>query len=365
VKPSNPETDPRLIKELSSIIGAGHIANIICICKKYELEKSNKPNVFNLKLTGKSGFGSLLNWPIWWIYEFYYLLKIQADVIHALNYNSIFPAIIVGKIRKIPVIYEIMDTTYDELRLPKMIRNAIMYIDKIFMKFSDAIILVDENQIKQFNGIPNENINIIYDSALDIGNLVFSRVTEDNTFTIVYVGVLYKIRRLNIDKLCDVIKDIEGVKFIIAGYGDLIEDIIQWERKSKDKIEYIGKISYIESLKLYLNSDCLVVLRDSNVNTNKYICGSKLWEAMMCCRPILVNKGTSTAIKVLEENCGIVVDANNLSELKEKIILMRDNPDLCRLLGQNGRKAYEERYSWDVMEKRLLDIYRYLAENTG
>jgi len=362
IKPSDPRTDPRLIKELGSIIKGGHSANVICMCEKYEPETSNRVNVHNLKLKGRKNFTSLFYWPIWWVYEFYSLLRVQTDIFHVLNYNSILPAIVVGKIRKIPVIYEIMDTTYDALKLPGTLRNAIIFFDKVFMKYSDAIILVDECQIKQFRGIPNDDVNVIYDSAQDFRRSETTTTKAGATFVMLYVGVLYKIRQLNLDKLYSVIKDIDGVKLIIAGYGDLVDDIKQWEKTSDGKVEYIGRIDYSEALKLSLDADCLVVLRSSNLNTNKYICGSKLWESMMCGRPILVNKGTSTATKVLKEDCGLVVDAHDLSELKEKIILMRDNPDLCRRLGQNGRRAYEERYSWDIMENNLLNLYRRLTE---
>jgi len=363
VKPSDPRTDPRLIKEVGSIIKAGHRVNVFCMCEKYEQETSDRVNIHNLKLKGRNNFTSLLFWPIWWTYEFYSLLHVQADIFHVLNYNSILPAIIAGKIRKIPVIYEIMDTTYDALKLPDGIRNLIMFFDKIFMKNSDAIILVDECQIQQFRGIPNNNVNIIYDSAHDFKDSEIINAKAGSTFILLYIGVLYKIRQLNLDKLCNAIKDIDGVKFIIAGYGDLVDDIKQWEHTANGKVEYIGQIEYSEALRLSLNADCLVVLRSSNLNTNKYICGSKLWESMMCSKPILVNEGTSTAVKVLNENCGLVVDAHDLSRLKEKIIMMRDNPDLCRRLGENGRRAYEKRYSWDTMEKRLLDVYRRIAEN--
>ena len=69
----------------------------------------------------------------------------------------------------------------------------------------------------------------------------------------------------------------------------------------------------------------------------------------------------STAIKVLEENCGLVVDANNVEEIKEAILKLRDNPKLCAELGANARRAYEERYSWEIMEQRLLALYRELT----
>ena len=82
----------------------------------------------------------------------------------------------------------------------------------------------------------------------------------------------------------------------------------------------------------------------------------------MCGKPILVNSKTSTADKVLREKCGMVVDVNDLPELEKTIVLLKDNPDLCRQMGQNGRNAYEERYSWDLMEERLLNLYLHLAE---
>lgn len=123
----------------------------------------------------------------------------------------------------------------------------------------------------------------------------------------------------------------------------------------------MGSIGHEEVLRITAEADLLSVFRSHRVLASKYICGSKLLEAMMCGRPILVNKGTSTANKVLEENCGLVVDVNNIEEIKEAIIKLRDDPELCEELGANGRKAYEEQYGWEIMEQRLLTLYRELT----
>jgi glycosyltransferase involved in cell wall biosynthesis len=82
---------------------------------------------------------------------------------------------------------------------------------------------------------------------------------------------------------------------------------------------------------------------------------------MMCGKPILVNNGTSTADKVVEENCGLVVDANNITEIRDAIVMLRDDPELRMKLGANGRRAYEERYSWEIMEQRLITLYQELT----
>ena len=153
------------------------------------------------------------------------------------------------------------------------------------------------------------------------------------------------------------IKDLEDVQLVIAGYGDMIEEIKNLECENPDKIKYIGPIPHEDVLKWSKQVDLLFVLRDPVIPINKYICGSKLMEAMSCGKPILVNKGTSTAAKVIKENCGFVVDANDLSKIKEILMFIRDNPDLCNYLGQNGKRSYEEQYNWNVMEKRLLNLY--------
>ena len=366
VKPSDPTLDSRLIKEAGSIKKKGYSANIISMhkwnadSKKYDQIEACQ--TFNLGLNTNKGFKSLFLWPIWWAYEFYSLFTVKSDIFHVINYNSVLPALIVGRIRRIPVIYEMLDTTYDTRDLPKKVRSLVMRLDKYLMSWSDAVILVDEKQAVEFGGIPNPNVSVIYDTALDFAHNASVEDVVDGTFLIIYVGTLYKSRKLNLDLLVQTIKNLEGIKFIVAGYGDLVEDIKIWETESKGKVEYIGSLDYSEALKLSLKASCLVVLRDSNIITNRFICGSKIWEAMMCGKPILVNSKTSTADKVLREKCGMVVDVNDLPELEKTIVLLKDNPDLCRQMGQNGRNAYEERYSWDLMEERLLNLYLHLAE---
>jgi glycosyltransferase involved in cell wall biosynthesis len=122
-------------------------------------------------------------------------------------------------------------------------------------------------------------------------------------------------------------------------------------------VGFIGRIPYEEVLERSLNCDLLFVLRDSKLPVNRYICGSKLFQAMMCRKPLLVNKGTSTALKVIKDNCGIVVDAHNVDEIRKTVLKLKTNPELGRKLGMNGRKAYEKKYSWELMEHRLLSLY--------
>ena len=83
---------------------------------------------------------------------------------------------------------------------------------------------------------------------------------------------------------------------------------------------------------------------------------------MMCGKPIIVNEGVATADKVCEENCGLVVPYGDYEALKEAVLTLKNNPELRKELGENGRRAYETKYNWKIMEKRLLDLYASLEE---
>lgn len=323
----------------------------------------NKENIEELQMRLKApvGFKVVFFYLIWWCFVFKALMIEKWDVAYAINLESVPPAVIAGKLKRKSVIYDNLDSWEDYLPLPNVIRKIFIKIDRIFMQLVSGVILADEMQVEEMGGIPNSNVVTVYDSPEDVTDVVIKGDRCSNKFTLFYAGGLSSARALNLDKAFTAVKNIEGVKLVIAGYGDLVDEIKRLSQELPEKIEFIGSISHEEVLRRTAEADLLFVFRSPRVLANKYICGSKLLETMMCGKPILVNKGTSTANKVLEENCGLVVDANNVKEIKEAIIKLRDDSKLCEKLGVNARRAYVKRYSWDIMEQRLLDCYSELT----
>jgi len=355
----------RLPKEIEVLKRAGYAITLLNWDRDYKGGKSDKSEEYKeiqLRLNAPTGIKILPYLTIWWGFVFVRLMTSKWDIAHAVNFDSVIPTMIAGKLKRKAVMYEILDIYEYELVLPDVIRKICVKIDKLFMRFVNGVIVADEMQIVGMGGIPNLNVIPIYDSppiALLNENEPFPR--KDKNFTLFYAGVLYKTKRLNLDKVFEVIKNLKNVKLVIAGYGDLVDEIKEWSYHMPNKVEFIGRIRYSEVFKRGSQSDLFFVLRDPIVPANKYTCGSTLFNAMICGKPILVNKENSTANKVREENCGLVVDAHNVDEIRDAIIKLRDNPKLCEELGKNARIAYEEKYSWEIMERRLVDLYRELT----
>jgi glycosyltransferase involved in cell wall biosynthesis len=174
---------------------------------------------------------------------------------------------------------------------------------------------------------------------------------NQNGFKLLFTGHLRPGRGLEL--LPDIVKNLEETQLIITGRAE--------DQKLLDKIEGISNISYKgfldhnQVLDLEASSDAMVALYDLNLQTqNKYVMGNKLFEAMMFGVPVITNVATQI---VNETDCGIIVDYDNPEQIKEAIITLRDKPELCKRLGTNGRKAFLEKYNWNLMEHKLFVLY--------
>jgi len=357
--------DIRVPKEIQAFNQAGYEVTLLCWDREcrtsapYQHEDSFKE--IRVRLKALWGIRVLPFLPIWWCLSFFHLMLTKWDIAHALNFDSIVPAAIAGKLKRKPVIYELLETYEDRVVLPRIARHFLIQVDKLFMRLATSVILADEEQNEELGGIPNKKVVAVYDSPPDFFHESNVAPRRKEKFTIFQASVLNKMRQLNLDKLVSAVKHIENVKLVIAGYGDQVEEIEEWSNEMPEKIEFMGRLEYRETLERSKAADVLFELRSPLVPQHKYICGSKLLQAMMCGKPFLANQGTSTASKVYEENCGLVVDANNIEEIREAIIKLRDNPALCQELGANARRAYEQKYGWHIMEQRLIGLYAELT----
>lgn len=356
---------PRLGREAQALAAEGHEVTILAWdrdCCSPEAEHRDNYQIHRFRFKAPYGPRMLPLLLIWWFFEFWWLLKEDLDVIQAAELDTILPALVAAAIRRRPVIYELSDIYEDQVPLPRILRKALLYIDKILMRLVDVVTIADEARIKELNGIPNRNVMVIYfNSPADLLKGTDTSLRQGDAFTIFYAGQLCRKRQLNLDTVIMAITGTDNVNLIIAGYGDLVEEIREWSDKLPDKVQFIGQISHPEVLERTMTADLLIALHDPTLLTNQFGIPNKLFEAMMCRKPILVSKGTVAAEIVEKENCGLVVDSSSTEEIKEAIIRLKESPELCQLLAANGRRTYEQRYNWEIGRQRLVNLYNEMS----
>ena len=239
--------------------------------------------------------------------------------------------------------------------LRKLIRIQVAFIEKYGIGFTDALFLVDESRYEEVKGAQIKKLEYIYNTPPDsMQNYNVEQQSSNNDFLIFYGGLLHKSRGL--EYMIGAVKVIDNVKLIIAGTGVDV-DIIKKATQQTNKINYIGYISYEKLIKYTMQADLLFAFYDPSVPNNKRASPNKLFEAMMCGKPIIVSDGSSMTNIVRSENCGLVVPFGDVRAIIDSINKLKTDEKLRYYLGSNGRRAYRNKYSWSIMEKRLLDAY--------
>jgi glycosyltransferase involved in cell wall biosynthesis len=359
IRSNSIDPDARLEKEAKTLADAGYTVTLLGWQRSGNApptENRSGYTIRRIKLMAPYGLKIIFYLPIWWTIEFFQLLKLDWDIAHASDLDTYIPALLAAKIKRKRVVYDIFDFYADEIILPAPIRNCIAKTDIFLMRFADAVIIVDPSRLKQIGKPEDSDVHILYNSPDDlVSSTVTSQRQKEAPFRIFFAGFLIPGR--DFETIIEAGKEIGNIQIIIAGFGSLKDRLVSLANQ-ESHVTFIGRIPYNEVIQRTLQSDLLFAFYDPGVPNNRYASPNKLFEAMMCGKPVLVNDGTSMADIVRKENCGLVVPYRDLNAIRQAILLLRDDPHLCIQLGANGRRAYEQEYGWKIMEDRLLALYQ-------
>ena len=366
--------DPAVNKVAKTLSEDGHDVKLLVWDRQHTLgtEEGDGYTVrrFNLKAPYDK-FTVLFYLPIWWIYEFFFLLKNKCNVIHACDLDTLIPAIIIKLVRGLRLCYTIYDFYANNLpdgrfpQLRKLIRSLVASVEKFGIRFTDVLFLVDESRLEQVKGARIKKLVYIYNSPPDYfaarGKPGAVSITDTSAITMFYAGAIHKSRGL--EYAAKAVEEVENVRLVVAGTGP-DKGIIEDACRRCERIQFLGQIPYTEVIERTVAADILFALYDPAIPNNKYASPNKLFEAMMCAKPIIVSDGSSMVDIVREENCGLVVPYADVAAIQEAIVKLKSDGNLRQAFGENGRRAYEKRYNWSIMQKRLISAYREIAQNS-
>ncbi len=349
----------RVLKEASSLASSGYAVSILYWNRDNNLSYSEEYDGITINYFGfKAPYGrpSLIAYMfVWWLHELMFLLKHHYDIVHACDFDTLVPAIVSKMLKHNKVVYDIFDFYSEALpsSIPSFVRKLVKRTELFCIQFTDATILVDESRFVQIKGAKVKKLEIIMNCPIDISADEFL-IEERNIFTIFYGGTIAKDRGL--DQLLNAIRGQDDICFIVAGTGP---DLSTFEPmfSSMKNVLFIDWVNYKKYLHLTLEADAIFAYYDPVIPNNRLASSNKLFEAMMCAKPIIVNEETTMSELVQKADCGVVIPYNDTSKLRNTLLYLKNNRYSCLKLGKNGREAFEMKYNWSIMEQRLLQLY--------
>ena len=303
--------------------------------------------------------------PIWWAIQTILIFKFRPRIIHCGDLISVVPAIIIGSILKIKIVYDIFDF-YSQMRILDLKSSfksvfyfLVRWLEKLAIRFAEIVILPHEQQSFLLEGAyPKLRITSINHSPENVEfNSSFNRIEHIDKLIVFYCGYLEAYR--GVDTILEAMEKIDVAILFISGFGTKAPLIDRISHNSKN-IEYFGFVSRERMFELMGKIDVFFVSYDPNMPVCNVASPSKLYEAMMFGKPVIVSKNTIAERIVQKEKCGLSVEYGNIEELRKTIVMLAKNKKLRKEIGKNARAAYENKYSWDNNKRRLILAYRTL-----
>ncbi|MGC8839385.1 MAG: glycosyltransferase family 4 protein [Anaerolineae bacterium] len=228
----------------------------------------------------------------------------------------------------------------------------------------DALIVLSEEQkrILVQAGLKASRIHVI-PNAVDVHRYTPGpsdyKESIDAKWLAVYCGRLDPEKR--VDALLEVFHDLslpEDHKLVLMGDG-VQRKALQRRYRDDPRILFVGHIADEgERIRILRAADAFVLPSDVEGLS------LALLEAMACgVAPIATDAGADGAVV---RGAGIVVNPHHLQEeLREALLTLARQPDLCRSMGERARTRVVRDHSLDQLTARLLCLYADLIAEHG
>lgn len=361
--------DSRASKEITSLKNNNYNVVVIGWDRDKKIKDYNNVVINNNKIESKffkfkAGYGEskktiigLLFFQIWLFFILLFNHK-KYTYIHACDFDCGFVSMIISKLFKKKLVYDMYDYYTDSRPMPKKIEKIVNNLENKVINCAEVAIICGDWRKEQIKFANPKKIAVIHNTP-DIRNIENKKImkSSSNKIKIGYVGILQD-HRLLIEVL-EKIKNNKKYELHIGGFGKY-ENYINELAEKYNNVYFYGSLPYDEVLCLEQECDILFATYDPEIKNHKYSAPNKIYEAMALGKPIIVCDDTGIDKLVLNEKIGTSIKYNAESFI-ESLDYLAKNKNVSQEMGFKAKELYNRKYNWLSMEKELINIYNELG----
>lgn len=148
----------------------------------------------------------------------------------------------------------------------------------------------------------------------------------------------------------------EDIEFLFVGGGSTEKALVdEVEKNNLKNVKFLGKFPMTDVSEIVNFSDVSMIsfLDIPILYTNS---PNKLFDSLSAGKPIIVNSAGWTKDIAEKYHCGYYVNPNRPEELVQKVLYLKDNPELVKEMGQNARKLAETVYDKSILSKKFVEV---------
>ncbi len=276
---------------------------------------------------------------------------------------------IISKFKNIPFIFEVRDLWPESAIQLGELKNkfVIKFLQKIELYLyhsAKLIVPVAESTINVLlkKGIEEKKIAVIK-NGVDLETIprqISNKSVNTNKIVVTYIGTIGLSHALDkVVESAELLKNEDSILFEIIGEGAEKENLNNLIGKlGLNNIKLINKIEREQLTEYYSKADILLVtLRKLDIF--RKVIPSKIFEIMAFGKPVLISVDGEARFIVEKARAGLFVQPENPEDLRDKILYLKNHPDLLKEFGKNGRIFVEENFD----RSKLAQKYELLLSS--
>ena len=187
--------------------------------------------------------------------------------------------------------------------------------------------------------------------------------------TILYAGRLIEWKGVEylIRALPEVIGKHPEAKLVVVGSGPYKRDLVSVTEtlNLQDKVTFLNAVSQEELVRYYSIADVFVLPSIVNDEGETEGLGVVLLEAMASGVPVIGTDVGGIPDIIRDQETGLLVQQKSPGDLAEKINRVFTDEDLRQRLSEKGHSFVMEHFSWPVIAKSYLELFRSVLQEKG
>lgn len=162
-----------------------------------------------------------------------------------------------------------------------------------------------------------------------------------------------------IQALPQVLKVVPLASLIIVGNGPYRKHLekLTAQLGLRDNVHFTGKVDQAQLANWYAAGDVFVMPCRTRIGGwDVEGLGIVFLEASATGLPVIVGDSGGAVDAVLDGETGFLVDGNNLSEIRDRLIELLTDQDLAKRMGSAGRNWVAQEWTWEHSFKRLESL---------
>ncbi|MAV16628.1 MAG: hypothetical protein CMG08_07520 [Candidatus Marinimicrobia bacterium] len=357
-----PNVDTRVYREATTLIEAGYEVTVFCWSRrlekyetKWEVEKDGIKVVRVFEDLDGSFFSK--------VKSFKRALKkleekvrvYEPDLIHAHDLEVLDVAVNIKKKTGTKIIFD----SHEDWPMMERVQN--WFIGKYYERKQnkligkvDALLTVSDELALRLGGG-----SVLYNSELlETVNkpVLHDRFGLDG----IVAGYIGALRRPILEEILDAASKVNALSVLIvggppkgqSGYSNMIEELEEVAVTKGANAKFTGPLPYSMMNECYAACDILMVGHYVDERLRDYALPKKLLDAMAYKVPAIVGPYEARQKIVERYECGIVT-----KDWAEALTTLANDRELREKMGEKGYKAFKMNYSWELQEKKMLNVY--------